>query len=177
MGGMARSTYGDGLARNHVRFGWLALATFATVGAVLEALHGFKASWYLEEAYGTRRLLFTLGHAHGALMGVVNVVFGLAIAVLDGRPGRLLLASRLLTVATVLLPAGFLIGGFGIRGTDPGIGIYLVPAGAACAVAAFVAAGTGLGSRAEATRSEPVGKESPHRATRRKGQGRRRRRR
>lgn len=174
---MARSIHGSALARNHVRFGWLALAAFATVGAALEALHGFKASWYLEEAYGTRRLLFTLGHAHGALLAVVNVVFGLAVAALDGRPGRLALASRLLTVATVLLPAGFLIGGFGIRGTDPGIGIYLVPVGAACAVAAFVAAGTGLGSLGGAARSAPVGKQDPRRATRRKGQGGRRRRR
>ncbi len=133
------------LARNHVRFGWLMLATFATVGVALEAFHGFKSSWYLEESYETRRLLFTLGHAHGALLSIVNVLFGVATRVFGGSVSRLLPASRLLTIGTILLPAGFLIGGFGIHGSDPGIGIYLVPVGAISTVAAFVVAGTGMG--------------------------------
>ncbi len=135
------------LARNHVRFGWLALAVYATIGIMLEAFHGFKSGWYLEEAYETRRLLFTLGHAHGALLSIVNVLFGLAGLALGGAPARLLPASRLLTVATVLLPCGFLLGGFAIYGSDPGVGIYLVPIGAVAAVAAFLAAGAACGAR------------------------------
>ncbi|MDE0102349.1 MAG: hypothetical protein OXN89_08210 [Bryobacterales bacterium] len=147
---MAMSQAGKTLARNHIRFGWLMLAAFATIGVALEAFHGFKTDWYLEEAYETRRLLFTLGHAHGALLSIVNVLFGVAALATGGKASSLLLASRLLTIATVLLPSGFLIGGFGIRGTDPGIGIYLVPVGAVCAVAAFLALGIGAKQRRQA---------------------------
>jgi len=135
------------LARKHVRFGWLMLAVFAIVGITLEGFHGFKTGWYLEDAYETRRLLFTLGHAHGALLALINIVFGVASAVLGGNLPRLLQVSRLLLVGTVLLPAGFFLGGVGLYGADPGIGIYLVPIGALCVLLAFVIAAfsSGLG--------------------------------
>ena len=135
------------LARKHVRFGWLMLAVFAIVGITLEGFHGFKTGWYLEDAYETRRLLFTLGHAHGALLALINIVFGVASAVLGGNLPRLRQVSRLLLVGTVLLPAGFFLGGFGLYGADPGIGIYLVPIGALCVLLAFVVAAfsSGLG--------------------------------
>ena len=42
----------DATARFHVRFGWLALAVFVTVGLVLEALHGVGA----EAAAGLRAI-------------------------------------------------------------------------------------------------------------------------
>ncbi len=128
------------LARKHVRFGWLMLAVFAIAGITLEGFHGFKTGWYLEEAYTTRRLLFTLGHAHGALLAVINIVFGVAVAALGGKLARLLQVSRLLSSGAVLLPAGFFLGGFGLYGADPGAGIYLVPIGALCVVGAFVIA-------------------------------------
>lgn len=128
------------LARRHVRFGWLMLAAFAIVGITLEGFHGFKTGWYLEDAYETRRLLFTLGHAHGALLAVINIVFGVASAVLGGSLQRLLQVSRLLLAGTVLLPAGFFLGGFGLYGADPGVGIYLVPIGGLCVLTAFVVA-------------------------------------
>lgn len=136
----------ESLARKHVRFGWLMLAAFAIVGITLEAFHGFKTGWYLEDAYETRRLLFTLGHAHGALLALINIVFGVASAALGGRLPRLLQASRLLLMGTVLLPAGFFLGGFGLYGADPGVGVYLVPVGALCVLAAFVIAAFSGGS-------------------------------
>lgn len=129
-----------------MRFGWLMLAAFAIVGITLEGFHGFKTGWYLEDAYETRRLLFTLGHAHGALLALINIVFGVASAVLGGNSRRLLQASRLLLMGTVLLPAGFFLGGFGLYGADPGVGIYLVPVGALCVLAAFVIAAFSGGS-------------------------------
>lgn len=129
-----------------MRFGWLMLATFAIAGITLESFHGFKTGWYLEDAYETRRLLFTLAHAHGALLALINIVFGVASAVLGGSLPRLLGVSRLLLAGTVLLPAGFFLGGFGLYGTDPGVGIYLVPIGALCVLAAFVVAAFSSGS-------------------------------
>ncbi len=142
------------LARKHVRFGWLALAAFAAGGLALEGFHGFKAGWYLEEAYETRRLLFTLGHAHGALLALINIVFGVTSALLGGRHASLLQVSRLLLAGTVLLPGGFFLGGFGLYGADPGIGIYLVPIGALCVLAAFVLAAFAGGT--PATETEPT---------------------
>lgn len=174
---MALSLDRKTLARNHIRFGWLMLAAFATVGVVLEAFHGFKTSWYLEEAYETRRLLFTLGHAHGALLSIVNVLFGLSTLATGGQISSLRPASRLLTIATVLLPSGFLIGGFGIRGSDPGIGIYLVPVGAVCAVAAFLTMGIGAKQRRQTEGTTSLQREAARRMPRnRRAKNRRRRR-
>ena len=60
------------LVRRHLRVGWGALALFAASGLVLEAFHGLKLGFYLDLANETRRLMFTLGHAHGTLLALVN---------------------------------------------------------------------------------------------------------
>jgi hypothetical protein len=54
-------------------FGWWALLCYVSLGITLEVLHGLKIGWYLE--IETRRLMWTLGHAHGGLLALVNVVF------------------------------------------------------------------------------------------------------
>lgn len=114
--------------RVHLRFGWVALAVFVSMGLVLEALHGFKLGWYLDVDLENRRLLLTLAHAHGTLLAVLNLA--LAATARWMRPGRALdVTSWGLRGATVLLPAGFLLGGLWLHGTDPGLGILLVPAG------------------------------------------------
>ncbi len=127
--------------RRHLRFGFWALALFLTLGATLEALHGFKVGFYLDVSNETRRLMWTLAHAHGALLSLVNVVVGVALRAVpeladDGR--RAGLASMMLIAATVLLPAGFFAGGVTFYSGDPGIGIALVPPGAACLLIAVV---------------------------------------
>jgi hypothetical protein len=115
----------------HVRFGWWALLCFLALGFVLEGLHALKIGWYLNVENEARRLTWTLAHAHGTLFAVLNLVFGLSLTVMPFASRRsLVLASRSLIAATVLLPAGFFLGGvFSIAG-DPGIGIVLVPVGA-----------------------------------------------
>ncbi len=65
--------------RLHLRFGWAALLAFLALGLVLEALHGFKVGWYLDVASSTRRLLFTLAHAHGTLLALVNIAYALTL--------------------------------------------------------------------------------------------------
>lgn len=124
--------------RRHVRLGWWALLVFLLLGATLEALHGFKAGFYLDVSNETRRLMWTLAHAHGALLGLVNVVAGLSLRALPelSAGGRVPLISTSLAAATVLLPAGFFAGGVAFYRGDPGVGIALVPAGAACLVIA-----------------------------------------
>lgn len=116
-------------AQAHLRFGWWSLLVFLTLGAVLEALHGFKVSFYLATGdHETRRLLWTLAHAHGALLALVNIVFGLSLPALVSLTARArLVASRCLFAAAVLLPGGFFLGGLVLYGGDPGLGILLVP--------------------------------------------------
>lgn len=118
-------------ARRHLRFGWWSLLVFLALGLALETLHGFKVGFYLDVANSTRRLMWTLAHAHGALLGLIHVVFGLSLrAAPDSVPPRLALLSRALVGAGVLLPGGFFLGGVTFYAGDPGVGIALVPVGA-----------------------------------------------
>ena len=130
-------------AGRHLRFGWWSLFVFLLLGATLETLHGFKVGFYLDVSNETRRLMWTLAHAHGALLGLVNVAAGLSLYTLPtlSEDPRISLMSTTLGAATVLLPAGFFAGGISFYSGDPGIGIALVPVGAAClAIAVFLMA-------------------------------------
>jgi hypothetical protein len=117
----------DALIRKHLRIGWVGLAVFLTLGAVLEALHGFKVGFYLDVDNETRRLMWRLAHAHGTLLALVHVAYALTVKAVPGaaRP----LASSTLTAALVLIPGGFFAGGLSVAGGDPSLGVLLVPAG------------------------------------------------
>jgi hypothetical protein len=131
------------VVRHHLCFGWWALLVFLTLGGVLEALHGFKVGWYLDPANAVRRLMWTLAHAHGVLLALVNIAFALTVrAVGGGQPTRLRYASACLFGATLLLPGGFLLGGLFTHGGDPGLGIVLVPVGAVNLFAAVLLTAT-----------------------------------
>lgn len=123
------------LARRHLRFGWVVLCIALPAGLVLEALHGFKLDFYMGVESETRRLLWTLAHAHGTLLAVLNLAFGLLAA-------RLVLAdtiaSRFLQAGTVLLPAGFALGGIVTYDGDPGPAIALAPVGGVLLVLAVL---------------------------------------
>jgi hypothetical protein len=123
------------LVRRHLSFGWWSLLVFLVLGIGLEALHGFKAPWYLNDAYSARRLLWTLAHAHGVLLALINVVFAIGLRTFAPESPPTLV-SRCLLGASVLVPAGFALGGIDVRGGDPGLGIILLPIGAALLVVA-----------------------------------------
>ena len=117
-------------ADRNLHFGWWSLLAFLLLGAVLETLHGFKIGWYVDVGNDTRRLMFTLAHAHGTLLALVNIAAGLTARIVDRfalRPS----ASLALIWAAILLPAGFFLGGIVIYDGDPGLGVWLVPIGAA----------------------------------------------
>jgi predicted GNAT family N-acyltransferase len=136
------------LALRHLRVGFWGLLCFLTLGLGLEALHGFKVAFYLDLDSEPRRLAWRLAHAHGTLLSLVHVVFGLTLGSRYAPPARTALrASRLLDAATLLLPGGFLLGGFFVHGGDPGLGVLLVPLGALALFAAvwLVARGVGAG--------------------------------
>jgi hypothetical protein len=139
------STETDSLARRQIRFGWTALLVYATVGLCLETLHGFKVGGYLDVGNETRRLMWTLGHAHGVLLSGISIGFGVSVRVFPEAAPRLGRASVLLMAAAVLMPGGFLLGGVWIHGGDPGLGILLVPPGAVCLLAGLAMCARHLG--------------------------------
>lgn len=120
-------------AKEHDRLGFLCVTIFAALGLVLELLHGLRATAYLSEAHATRRLLFTLAHAHGVLLGLVNVAVA-AVVRAHGIDDPL--GSQLLKAATALIPAGFLLGGAVLMQEDPNPLVLLSVAGGVCLVVA-----------------------------------------
>ena len=142
-------------ARRHLKIGWWSLLGFAAVGLVLEILHGFKVRAYLDVSNETRRLMWTLGHAHGTLLSLVHVIFGLSVRIAaESFERNLRLISSCLIGASVLLPGGFFLGGIVVYGGDPGLGVLLVPIGAALLLAAvfFIAS--------QVARSRPADRQS-----------------
>jgi len=119
------------LARRHHLIGWWGLLLFLSLGIALETMHGFKVGFYLDPVHRQRRLLWTLAHAHGTLLALVQIAFALGLTQFGHwGPRGLRLASFLLIDALALLPAGFFLGGLGHTEVDPGPGILLVPVGA-----------------------------------------------
>jgi hypothetical protein len=117
--------------RRHLRVGWSALLVFAALGLFLEALQGFKVAAYLDVSNDTRHLMWRLAHAHGALLGAVNILFALTLkASAPGAWPGIERISGALIAATILLPLGFFLGGVVFYSGDPGVGVLFVPIGA-----------------------------------------------
>jgi hypothetical protein len=114
----------------NLRFGWWSLLVFLSLGGALETLHGLKIGWYVDVGNDMRRLMFTLAHAHGTALAIVNIVAGLTARNVE-RFGLRPSVSLCLIWAGVLFPAGFFFGGIVTYGGDPGLGIWLVPIAAA----------------------------------------------
>lgn len=130
-------------ARRHVRFGWWSLLVFALLGLVLELLHGFKIGFYLDVENETRRLMWTLAHAHGVLLGVLHLAFGFAIQLGFMAERVLRSTSRLLLASSVLLPGGFFLGGATVFGGDPNPAVLVTPLGALALLVALGLAARG----------------------------------
>jgi hypothetical protein len=121
----------DALGRRNLAFGWYGLLCFTALGAALEVLHAFKVGFYVDVDAETRRLMWRLAHAHGALLALVNIGFSSTLPHTPlGNLPRLKLASSCLIVAALLLPLGFFLGGVFASAGDPGLPVLLVPVGA-----------------------------------------------
>jgi hypothetical protein len=119
------------LSRRHHLAGWLLLLLFVMLGTALETFHGFKIGFYLDPGHRVRRELWTLAHAHGTLLALVQLVFAMTVTRFGTwTPSRLKLASFFLLDAAVLMPLGFFLGGIGHSDGDPSLGVLLVPVGA-----------------------------------------------
>src|SRR6185369_5995254 len=100
-----------------------------SLGGGLEALHGFKIGWYVDVGNDMRRLMFTLGHAHGTALALVNIAAGLTARRFDNFDLSSSVTISLIW-AGILFPVGFILGGIVTYGGDPGLGIWLVPVAA-----------------------------------------------
>jgi hypothetical protein len=122
----------EALARRHQVWGWRLLAFFMTGGLLLESMHGFKIGFYLDPNNTLRRELWTLAHAHGTLVALVQLLFSQTIARRWWTSWeRVRLCSFLYFGAVVFLPGGFFLGGLmPYNNSDPWVGIWWVPLGA-----------------------------------------------
>ena len=111
---------------SNLRFGWWSLLIFLSLGGVLEILHGFKVGWYVDVGNEMRRLMFTLAHAHGTALALVNIAAGLTARNMNRVTARMSVSASLIW-AGILFPLGFFLGGIVTYGGDPGLGIWLVP--------------------------------------------------
>jgi hypothetical protein len=132
--------------RHHLKLGWWALLLFLSFGIVLEALHAFKNGYYLNTTNQTRRFMWTLAHAHGTLLALINLAFATTLPLLNLAAKPRKLASILLSSATILMPSGFFLGGLVFYGGDPGLGILLLPLGAVFLLASVFLAARGTRS-------------------------------
>jgi hypothetical protein len=136
------------LVRTHLRFGWIGLLGWAMLGITLEGLHAFKSSAYLGVGREVRRLMWTLAHAHGIGFSLVHVALAATVGLLlasaaesgaaHPQESKLVLGSRLLGWASLLIPGGFFLGGVVTYEGDPGIGVILVPVGAVLLMVSLV---------------------------------------
>jgi hypothetical protein len=137
----------DELVRRHLAFGWWSITVFTALGLVLEAAHGLKLGWYLDVSSASRRLAFTLGHAHGTLLGLVNLAFAVSLRHARLSAVAAARASFALRAVTVLMPLGFLLGGVAFYPGDPGFAIALVPPSGALLVVALAVIARGFSAR------------------------------
>lgn len=164
--------------RRHLVCGWSGLFLFLAMGLVLEALHAMKIELYLDVRNETRRLMWTLAHAHGTLFSLVHLGFAASLG-LTGRPAGWLqrLASACLTGALIAMPLGFFLGGVWLHAGDPGLGILLVPFGGSLMLVGVAVTG-GSVLRWSLGKAEPVGTPasvaSSRRERKRHGSGRHR---
>ena len=119
---------GQNLSSRHMRFGWWSLLVFLGLGFLLEALWGFRIQWFVADE--TRRTMWRLAHAHGTLISLMHVVFGVTLAATGLAGPRIRrVASPCLIGASFTLPIGFFLGGLFTYSTEPGLGVLLVPVG------------------------------------------------
>lgn len=129
----------DPTVSRHLQIGWQCLALFMLFGLALELMHAFKVQFFLNVSTEPRRLMWTLAHAHGTMLGLLNLAFSFTTFLSSDSSGfHRKFASLALITATVLVPGGFFLGGLWMHGGEPGYGIVLVPLGAILLVLAAV---------------------------------------
>lgn len=122
------------------------MAVVLLSGLVLEGLYGLRVAAFMDDEL--RREFLRLGHAHGGVLGLLN----LACVPLFERLGTPDGWARPIRVATLLgallVAMGFALGGVWHSATDPGLAVLLVPAGALSLVSGCLTLAIVRGGRA-----------------------------
>lgn len=101
--------------------GWLGVAVWLGFGLLLESLTAYRIPFYLNDPL--RQELFRLAYIHGILLNII-------LLVADQGPAPVSNAARwALAAGSVLMPAGFLLGGIWHFEGEAGLGVWLVPLG------------------------------------------------
>lgn len=121
----------------HLRASIVSVALFLAMGLWLEAMYGLRAEGWVDDPL--RREFLRLGHAHGGLLGLLNVALAWALERLrtPAAWAQKIRVAALLGAALVGL--GFMVGGLLHGPTDPGLPVLAVPAGAMLLLSALVA--------------------------------------
>jgi len=96
--------------RRNVGWGFVFLGLFMASGFFLGYMHDIapdRERWIAQFASGTH-FEIRVGHAHGALFGLINVVVGLALIRLPVPPSQARWISRL-ALAGLLMPVGVIL--------------------------------------------------------------------
>jgi hypothetical protein len=124
-------------AARHLRLSLAAVALFLAMGLALEAMLGLRAQGVPGDPL--RRELLRLGHAHGAILGLLNVALAFAMERL-ATPAAWATRIRLAALTGALaVGLGFVGGGLWHGRTDPGPLVLAVPAGAILLLSSLVA--------------------------------------
>lgn len=124
-------------AELHLRLSLAMLAAFLAAGLALEATLGLRAEGFMADPL--RREFLRLGHAHGAILSLVNVALAWAmhrLATPDPWAPRIRIAAL---VGACGVGLGFCGGGLWHGPTDPGPLVLLAPAGALLLLPALLA--------------------------------------
>jgi hypothetical protein len=112
----------------HLRLALATTALFLALGVGLEASLGLRAQGLVDDEL--RREFLRLGHAHGALLGLVNVALALAMERLRTPATWATRIRPAALVGALAVGLGFVGGGLWHGPTDPGPLVLAVPAGA-----------------------------------------------
>lgn len=115
-------------AQRHLRLGLATTALFLAMGLWLEASLGLRAQGLVDDEL--RREFLRLGHAHGALLGLVNVALAYALERLRTPAAWATRIRPAALVGALAVGLGFVGGGLWHGPTDPGPLVLAVPAGA-----------------------------------------------
>ena len=121
----------------HLRWSLALVALFLAMGLWLEAMLGLRAAGWVDDPL--RREFLRLGHAHGALLALLNVGLSWAQVHLATPEPWARQIRRASWLGAALVGAGFVLGGLWHGPTDPGLAVLAVPAGALMLVAGLVA--------------------------------------
>ncbi|MFP6619845.1 MAG: hypothetical protein VB877_10900 [Pirellulaceae bacterium] len=115
----------------NLQVGWWTLLVFVCLGVLLELNLSFRSHFYMDASQHMRRLMWRLAHAHGTLLALLNIIFGIYACHLS-RPGvpNQEFAASCLQSAGFLVPGGFFLAGLFAYQSTPGLATLLIPLGA-----------------------------------------------